>query len=211
MFKRVLLLAVLAILAHCYWGGSSMPAIATTAATASTIPSFEFSPRLAPAVDPIQKPLRAVSPLRIEDYVVTPIAKFQVAGRVLGARRYRSGREADVSPIDLAMGWGPMADPEVLSKIEISQSGRFYFWRVDTFPIPAREISRHSANMHLVPANPEVAKKLVGIAQGEEVRFKGYLLQVQADDGWRWRSSTSRDDTGGGACELVLVDAIEVL
>lgn len=208
MFKRVLCLAALVVLAYRYWGGASIPAIANTA---NAIPSFEFSSRLAPAVDPIQKPVRGVASLRIEDYVVTPIAKFQVAGQVLSARRYRSDREADLSPIDIAMGWGPMADPDVLSKIDISQSGRFYYWHVDTFPIPAREIARHSANMHLVPATPEVAKKLVAIDQGEQVRFKGYLLRVQADDGWHWRSSTSRDDTGGGACELVLVDAIEVL
>ncbi len=201
-------LAALAALAHHYWHGSSMPAIATTA---STIPSFEFSPHLVPAVDPIQKSVRGVSPLRVEEYVVIPTAKFQVAGRVLSAQRYRSDREADLSPIDFVVGWGPMANPDVLSKMKISQSARFYYWHVDTFPIPAREIELHSANMHLVPANPAVAKKLVAIDPGEQVRFKGYLLQVQADNGWHWHSSMSRSDTGAGACELVLVDTIEVL
>lgn len=208
MYKRLLLLAAVVAMACRYWGSAAVPAIATTA---STIPSFDFSPRLAPASEPIQKPVRGVSALRVEEYVVTPIAKFQVAGRVLGAQRYRGGREADLSPVDLAMGWGPMANPEVLSKVEISQSGRFYYWHVDAFPIPASDITRHSANMHLVPANEAVAKKLVAIDPGQQVRFKGYLLQVQADDGWRWHSSTSRNDTGGGACELVLVDTIEVL
>lgn len=208
MLKRLLVLAVLGAIGYHYWGGTPVPAIATTA---SAIPSFDFSPRLAPSIDPIQKPVRGVPSLRVERYVVTPLAKFQVAGRVLSARRYRSDREADLSPVDLAMGWGPMADPAVLREIDISQGGRFYYWHVDAFPIPATEIARHSANMHLVPATAAVAKKLVSIAQGQEVRFKGYLLQVQADDGWHWRSSTSRDDTGAGACELVLVDAIEVL
>ena len=147
MFKRVLLLAVLAAILYRYWGGTLIPAIATTV---SAIPSFDFSPRLAPAVDPIQNPVRGVPSLRVENYVVTPLAKFQVAGRVLSARHYRSDREADLSPVDLAMGWGPMANPAVLREIDISQGGRFYYWHVDAFPIPAAEIARHSANMHLV-------------------------------------------------------------
>lgn len=208
MFKRLLLLAVLSTFAYRYWQGIPVPAIATMV---GEMPSFDFSPRLASTVDPIQVPVRGVPSLRVEDYVVTPLARFQVAGRVLSARRYRSGREADLSPFDVVMGWGAMADPAVLRNIDISQGGRFYYWHVDSFPIPAQEIAQHSANMHLVPASPAVAKRLAGITEGQEIRFKGYLVQVQADDGWHWRSSTSRDDTGAGACELVLVDALEVL
>lgn len=104
-----------------------------------------------------------------------------------------------------------MVNPEVLSKIGISQSGCFYYWHVYALPILAREIACHSANRHLVPVNPEVAKRLVGMDPDEDVQFKGYLLQVQADHGSHWQSSTSRDDTGGGACALALVDAIEGL
>ena len=33
-------------------------------------------------------------------------------------------------------------------------------------------------------------------------------IQVEADDGWRWRSSTTREDTGDGACEVVYVCGI---
>lgn len=208
MSKRLLLLAILAAILYRYWGGTRVPIIATKA---NAIPTFDFSQRLVPAVDPIQKPLRGVPSLRVETYVVTPLATFQVAGRVLGARHYRFDREADLSPVDLAMGWGPMADPAVLRTIDISQGGRFYYWHTNALPIPAEAISRHSANMHLVPASPAVATRLAAITQGQKVRFKGYLLQVQADDGWHWRSSTTRDDTGAGACELVLVDAIDVL
>jgi hypothetical protein len=208
MSKRLLLLAILAAIAYRYWDGTRIPVIATTA---NAIPTFDFSPRLLPTVDPIQKPVRGMPALRVENYVVTPLAKFQVAGRVLGARHYRFDREADLSPVDVAMGWGPMADPAVLRTIDISQSHRFYYWHVDAFPIPAAEIAQHSANMHLVPTSPAVAKRLAAITEGQKIRFKGYLLQVEADDGWHWRSSTTRDDTGAGACELVLVDAIEVL
>jgi len=40
------------------------------------------------------------------------------------------------------------------------------------------------------------------------VYLKGSLIEIQAKDGWRWKSSLSREDTGNGACELMRVDSI---
>jgi hypothetical protein len=33
-------------------------------------------------------------------------------------------------------------------------------------------------------------------------------VDISAEDGWRWRSSRSRTDTGNGACELILLERI---
>jgi hypothetical protein len=208
MFKRLLLMVVVPVVLYHAWGQAKTPDIALAA---SDIPAFEFSPQLSIAEDPIQEAVRGVPAIRVEEYTVTPVAAFQVAGRVLGARHYSADREADLSPVDLAMGWGPMANNTVLRAIDISQGGRFYRWYTEKFPIPRQAITQHSANMHLVPASREVARRIAEVESGQEIRFKGYLLQVQADDGWRWRSSMTREDQGAGACEVVLVDAIETL
>jgi len=208
MLLRLLIVAAVAVGVYQHFGKAAKPDFA---AAASVLPSFEFSPRLQPTIDPIQASARKAPAVRIDKYLVTPVASFQVAGRVLGARHYRSDREADLAPVDLAMGWGPMADPAVLKSIHISQGGRFYRWQVAEFPIPAGEITAHSANMHLIPASPAVAARLSDVEQGQNIRFKGYLVKITADDGWRWQSSTTRKDQGAGACELVLVDALEAL
>jgi len=42
------------------------------------------------------------------------------------------------------------------------------------------------------------------------IALHGRLIEAQRSDGWHWRSSLRRDDTGAGACELVLVDAVEI-
>ena len=208
MFFRLLIVATLAIAAYQYFGRATAPAFAVAA---GALPSFEFSPRLRPAIDPIQASARGAPALRFKKYVVTPVASFQIAGRVLGAKHYWADREAQLAPVDLAMGWGPMADPSVLKSIDISQGGRFYRWHVAAFPIPASAITEHSANMHIIPANPEVATLIAAVEQGQKIRFKGYLVKIQADDGWHWQSSMTRRDAGAGACEVVLVDAIEAL
>jgi hypothetical protein len=65
--------------------------------------------------------------------------------------------------------------------------------------------------MHFIPATPEVENKLRQIRDNDEIKFKGYLVRVEAADGWRWTSSTTRNDTGGGACEVILVEDISLL
>ncbi|NNF04719.1 MAG: hypothetical protein HKN17_09645 [Rhodothermales bacterium] len=146
--------------------------------------------------------------IRHDEYLIEPVARFEVEARVLGTERYRQGREADLSPMDLALGWGPMSDQSVLDKIRITQFRRFYYWQTDSMPIPRRDIVRHSSNMHLIPANDEVRKHLLRVRDGEIVRFSGYLVNLRAPDGWRWSTSTSRTDTGNGACELIWVEQL---
>lgn len=163
------------------------------------------------AEEPRQTPVSAQPLLRLENYQVEPLAEFSLNARVLGAEHYRLGREAEISPVDLALGWGAMSDSAVLERIDIRQSSRFYFWHTENFPIPREEIESHSANMHMIPANAAIARRLQAIRPGQVVRLRGYLVAVSAADGWHWRSSLSRNDTGNGACELVWVESLEAI
>lgn len=150
-----------------------------------------------------------MTPFALTNATAKPLAGFSVAARVLSREDYGSDREADFSPVDLALGWGPMRDDAVLSRLDISQSGRFYRyrWRGQP-PIPPDDIVRSSANMHLVPANAAIADALEAVDTGDRVRIDGWLVQIDANDGWRWRSSLTREDSGAGACELIYVCAV---
>ena len=144
-------------------------------------------------------------------YRIKPLQRLSLEARVLSAERYWLDRGADLAPLDLALGWGPMSDTSVLGQISISQSGRFYFWHVDRFPIPRHDIEVNSANMHLIPADANVESALKSVRVGQLVHIIGYLVEVTGTDGWRWRSSLSRDDTGNGACELMWVEDLHNL
>lgn len=161
--------------------------------------------------EPQQRMLDNAAVQNIHGYDITPLATFKVKARVLSSTNYYMGREADLSPVDFALGWGPMSDELVLNKIDISQSNRFYFWRVDEFPIPQVEIETHSANMHIIPADAGIADQLSAVRVGHVVQMEGYLIEAKARDGWRWKSSLTRSDTGFGACELFLVQSIRVI
>lgn len=136
---------------------------------------------------------------------------FTLEGRVLSREDYLMGREADLSPVDLAMGWGRMTEDAVLEHLDISQRNRWYFWDARELPIPRAEIQSSSANVHIVPANEMVAMELERVSVHDRLRLTGHLVDISAADGWRWRSSRSRTDTGNGSCELLLLQRIDWL
>jgi hypothetical protein len=131
---------------------------------------------------------------------------------VLSREDYSIDAGSDLSPTDLALGWGRMSDTAVIDQLDISQSVRFftYRWRENP-PIPLKEIERSSANMHVIPADKQVARDLDKVRQGSLIRLQGKLVEARRSDGFHWRSSLTREDTGAGACELILVESIERL
>lgn len=139
------------------------------------------------------------------------LAEFKVRARVLSIERYHAGADAKLSPMDFALGWGNMSDEKVLAKLKISQGGRWYNYRWDPPgpPIPVSEIIRSSANMHMVPAEEYVGILLDNVKVGQVVTLEGALVAIQRADGWHWKSSTSRSDSGGGACELIWVESVK--
>ncbi len=167
-------------------------------------------PRVLAPDAPIQQSLDVAKKHTIKSFEVMPLATFSVKARVLAVKSYQMGREAALSPIDFALGWGRMSDETVLRKITISQGNRFYFWHVDEFPIQREEIETHSANMHMIPADRRVEKALKSVRVGQVIKLNGYLVEAKAADGWLWKSSLTRTDTGNGACEVMLVKSIEV-
>ncbi|HLA30034.1 MAG TPA: hypothetical protein VJ047_03280 [Pseudomonas sp.] len=148
---------------------------------------------------------------RVAEHQITALQDFHLQARVLAREDYHFDRGAQLSPTDLALGWGPMADPEVLRHISISQRNRWYFWHAEQLPIERRQIEIHSANMHLIPATPEVANTLAQLETGQQISLSGQLVRVEGDDGYRWVSSLSREDSGDGACELIWVEQLSLI
>ena len=159
---------------------------------------------------PVQRNVQPSS-FKFDDYQITKKANFEINARVLSTENYYLSREADLSPIDLALGWGVMSDSGLLSRLSISQSSRWYRWRYDgSIPVTDEQVITSSGNMHMVPATAAVERSLQQLREGDVITLEGYLIDVDHDSGWKWRTSMTRTDTGGGACEIVYVESIEV-
>lgn len=159
--------------------------------------------------DPQQKNLWRPRTWSSASFRFRAVAEFAMTGKVLIKTDFSDGTESLVSPVDLTFGWGPMATDEYLKNISLGHNGRFYSWEVTGAELDGDIIARHSANMHMIPKNARVDRALRQIQQGELVSIVGYLVNlVSEEDGYTWNSSTTRSDTGAGACEVVWVDQI---
>ena len=167
---------------------------------------------IAPA-DPLQTDLESgPTATTLGRWQLTPRARYDITARILSREDYHFDLLSDLVPEDLALGWGPMSDNRVLSAFKITQGARFYSWmpKQQELPIPRQVVIEHSANTHVIPANPATRRQLQRLRVGEVVHLRGFLVDGVRDDGAYIHTSLTRSDTGPGACEVVLVEQVEV-
>lgn len=150
-------------------------------------------------------------------YWIVPRFSYELAGEVLISDHYWTGPMADISPVDLSIGWGYLVHPKIQKHLVYDHGNRFYTWRFA--PGTPREIRRgrayiitHSSNNHLIPANETIEHALKNARDGDNIRLKGYLVDVHKFDkksGQRtaklWKTSVHRRDHGASGCEIMFV------
>jgi hypothetical protein len=161
--------------------------------------------------DPRQTELDEAAIIDDGEFKLHPRAQFSADARVLSRESYGQGKLADIVPLDIAVGWGPMSDSNVLAKLEITQGNRFYYWHYENEPpIPRAQIESHSANWHIVPASDGVWKALKNVRVGAVVHLEGLLVDIDGPEFGQIRTSLTRSDTGAGACEIIYVESATV-
>jgi len=194
--KRILIPAILLIIILVYF---FYPETAIT-----------FPPGITAPDQPKQTKIIGNIEWTLDEFKFKALAEYQIKARVLSRNDFSSGKESEISPFDLALGWGQMSDQNVIDKIDISQRNRWYRWSADVLPIPVKEISLNSANVHIIPKDEKIADKFDDVYSGSLIEMRGYLVEITTADGWRWKSSLKRDDTAGGSCELFWVEDLTI-
>ncbi len=172
------------------------------------------------ASEPVQVALAEGPPIELElrehRILLHPQATYRITGYAAEVSRKLLDRWDFVMPMDLALVWGPVADPAVLRHLEFHLSERYVSYRWDG-GIPAAAVAAlptHIANNHLIPATDEVAEELDRVRIGDLVTLSGELVDVEIRDPGgkellRLRTSLTRDDVGSGACEILWVESAE--
>jgi len=161
--------------------------------------------------DPLQTDAVDAAVTRHGRWSLTPRARYDITARILSRQDYQFDRLSDLIPEDLALGWGPMSDNRVLRDFEITQGARFYTWVPKRALALARQvIIEHSANTHVIPADAQVGRQLKHLRVGQVVHMTGFLVNAVREDGAHIDTSLTRSDSGPGACEVLLVEEVEV-
>jgi hypothetical protein len=163
-------------------------------------------------LEPLQTNMADAEVVAHGHWLLTPRAQYDISARILSREDYHFDALSDLIPEDLALGWGLMSDNETLKLFDISQGARFYMWQARApLPMPRQEIVQHSANTHVIPADDSVRRELARLRVGQVVHLTGLLVDGKRNDGVFIRTSLTRNDEGPGACEIMLVETVEVL
>ena len=171
--------------------------------------------------EPVQTETSGKIYLNVNDFDITVdrLYEYDIEALVVSTHDYKGNSVGTaLSPKDLALAWGTVAEHNKDVDFHWKQSNRWYYWRVDTpqeLGVAGGElrIIRQLSNNHIIPANEEIRQKVSYIRRGDHVRLQGYLVNVngrKADGStFRWYSSTTRTDTGDGSCEVFYVTSVE--
>ena len=166
------------------------------------------------SVDGKQEPLALRMTRGGYDIAITKKASYTVRGIVTGRENYYSGWNSLISPADVALCWGRLAENGTYKRLKWSQGNRWYYWSAgDDFGYNNDFIAQHSSNNHIIPATPNLAKAVKGLKAGYVVEMTGHLVDVAAvkkSENYRWNSSTSTTDRADGSCEIIYLTRLKV-
>ncbi len=182
------------------------------------VPTETVSDSIDTSQEPVQVPSNPGEPFTLQTkhgpFTLRPVAEYKASVMVVGKERYFSGWSAEISPVDLAVVWGRLAEPEYYDYVTYSQSDRWYYYEYKQgSPLTNSYIISHSSNNHIIPATENILKAIKSVKKKQKIVVEGLLVNITGTyEGQRvwWNSSLSRTDTGAGSCELFYVSKVRI-
>jgi hypothetical protein len=177
--------------------------------------------------EPLQFEAIDKTPIMIEidgfDYTLTPLYYYEISGLLVHKKDYSwlsIYKRNKALPIDLCLIWGDNVESGVYKSkdLKFTQDFRFcrYRWK-GNLNFNKNEIS----NNHLLISNEYINEEVKGLNRGDQVKIIGRLVNVTAKNlsdadsydprYFELNTSTTRTDTGKGACEIIYVEDFEIL
>lgn len=163
---------------------------------------------------PIQVDIDEKTTIKIgnKELNVQQVAEYELKGYVTATFTYLPYNLGNkLSPKDVTVVWGDLADPDNLKHIKWRESGmRFVLsYTNDTEWLNNYgEYGDKFSNNHLIPSDKRIKRLISKIRKGDFVKIEGYLVNVyynDVDSEFIWETSTSRYDSGDGSCEIIYV------
>lgn len=149
------------------------------------------------------------------NYRVEPEYEYELFGMIVSYRHHDGGSRMHrlsgdhLNMLDVCVVWGDNANNPYLDKIS--------FWNgIFTCNFNTRDQQAWDAfdlfqvsNNHLISDNDRLRDQVSNIKVGDQIRVRGWLANYTGPVGTRG-TSTTRTDTGDGACETIYLEAFEI-
>ncbi len=150
-------------------------------------------------------------------YHVSPKYKYDLVGMIVSYRHHdnnsRMHRLANdhLNMLDVCVVWGENTVGAQLQKLD--------FWNgIFTCNVKTRDQAAWESfdmdqlsNNHLISDNDAIRDKVRDIKIGDQIRVQGYLVSYASEGGGERGTSTTRTDTGDGACETIYVERFDIV
>ena len=150
------------------------------------------------------------------EYRVKPKYRYALDGLVVSYRHHDGNsrmhrRSQDhLNMLDLCVVWGSNVDPELLNRLS--------FWNgIFTCNVKTGDREAWSrfdmvslSNNHLISDNPDIRERVRDVKVGDQIRVEGWLASYGTGTGDERGTSTTRTDTGNGACETIYVERFDI-
>lgn len=167
-------------------------------------------------------------------FYIDPVYEYTLHGLVVSKynarKKFMARIDKDLNVSDLCVIWGDNAFRGSYKKItfwsgEFTCFARFVdnkMYYAETLE-EAKQLAQQAtqsfffineqlSNNHLLTDNPQSAEQLRNVNIGDQISFSGYLANYGASANQIYRyTSTTRTDTGNGACETVYVTSFMTL
>lgn len=153
-------------------------------------------------------------------YTINPIQDYQLHGVVVSFHNsdswwdiYHHGIWRDYINIkDICVIWGNNVSSGIYKKIDFKNT-TWTCWASWPDGDTGRRFSMHQlSNNHLLVDDPRIREIAENVAIGDQIRVNGVLASYSHSNGKFTRgTSTSRTDTGNGACETIYVNDFEIV
>jgi hypothetical protein len=150
------------------------------------------------------------------EYLIEPEYAYDLTGMIVSYRHHEGNSRMHLQAndhlnmADVCVVWGDNTKSE-LQKLD--------FWNgIFTCNVFTRDMQawesfdmNQLSNNHLISDDDFIRRQTRKIQIGDQVRVRGYLASYSNPSGGKRGTSTTRTDTGDGACETVFVESFRIV
>jgi hypothetical protein len=151
------------------------------------------------------------------EYLVEPEYEYELTGMIVSYRHHEGNSRMHLlandhlNMLDVCVVWGENSASDHLHKIN--------FWNgIFTCNVRTRDqVAWESfdmnqlSNNHLISDDDYIRDRVRDVSIGDQIRVSGYLASYSSEAGGKRGTSTTRTDTGDGACETVYVENFKIV
>lgn len=150
------------------------------------------------------------------EYLIEPEYEYDLTGMIVSFRHHEGNSRMHLQAndhlnmADVCVVWGDNTESE-LQKLD--------FWNgIFTCNVFTRDMQawesfdmNQLSNNHLISDDDFIRRQTRKIQIGDQIRVRGYLASYSNPGGGKRGTSTTRTDTGDGACETVFVESFKIV